>query len=189
MKRTGKTLTLSGTLPQKLFYSQLFRDPHPILEYSNVLDLTKAWKIKEVKCWLKSSVDEMGLAADSNINFRYTLATDDIASDQDWYAAGDNRAIAWGTVGYDCTQSGTGKETSFTGAGTTQRTNAVYLREDHVIQNRLLIGYEGIGPQSVVEGATIFYELNYLVELEEYVITPVESIIFGIKAIGQNQTT
>ncbi len=53
MKGTGKTLTLSGTLPPKLFYSQLFRDPHPVLEYSNVLDLTKAWKIKEVKCRLQ----------------------------------------------------------------------------------------------------------------------------------------
>ena len=44
MKKTGKTLTLSGQMPKRQFGMEMFRNPHTILEYSNVLDINRAWK-------------------------------------------------------------------------------------------------------------------------------------------------
>ena len=92
MKRTGKTLTLSGLLPAKLFGSQIFRDPVTILEYSNVLDITRAWKVKDVRCFLKSNALELGFLEDCLINVRYQMNTDDIPNSNDWYNAGANRS-------------------------------------------------------------------------------------------------
>ena len=57
---------------------------------------------------------------------------------------------------------------------------------DHIIQNKLIIGYTAVGPQAVVEAAQNKYELNYIVELEEWDITPVESIFHNIKSKAQD---
>ena len=60
MKRTGKTLTLSGQMPKRLFGQQIFRDPHTILEYSNVLDINRAWRVVDFHCWIMENDKELG---------------------------------------------------------------------------------------------------------------------------------
>ena len=92
MKRTGKTLTLSGLLPAKRFGSPIFALPEPILEYSNVLDIKRAWKVKDVRCFLKSDALDMGFTQDCLINFRFQLNTDEMPNRNDWYNAGDFRS-------------------------------------------------------------------------------------------------
>lgn len=186
MKATGKRLVLSGLLPAKLFWNPLERDPVTILEYANVLDITRAWKVKSFRCWLKSNVADMGFAGDCKLNFRYQLNTDDIPYAPDWFNAGDNRAIAWGTTAYDCLQDGIKAGPPFTGAGAQLTNEEVFFQPDHIVQNKLVIGYTGIGPQAIVEAASNSYELNYIIELEEWDITPTESIFHNIKSKAQD---
>lgn len=187
MKRTNRTMTLAGTTPRKLFGSQLFRDPITILEYSNVLDINKAWRIKSMRCWIKDTLQEMSIPSDCNINIRYQLNTDDIPYSGDWFNAGDNRAICFGTTAYSLNGYAWKPAGAFSGSGVALLNEEVFIKPEHIIQNKLTLGYMGIGPQDVVESAsTVGYSLNYLVELEEWDITPVESIIFNIKAKAQD---
>ena len=185
MKATGKTLVLSGLLPSKLFGSAVFRDPVTILEYANVLDISRAWKVKSFRCWLKSTVAEMNFLHDCKLAFRYQLNTDDIPNSPDWFNAGDNRAIAWGTTAYDCIGEGI-KNLAYSGAGTQLLNEEIFLQPDHIVQNKLVIGYQGVGPQLVVEAAANQYQLNYIIELEEWDITPTESIFHNIKSKAQD---
>jgi hypothetical protein len=102
MKKTGKTLTLSGQLRKRLFLEQLFRDPKTILEYSNVLDINKAWKVKDFRCWIQETGTELGgITENATFGIDVQLSTDDIPNSGDWNNAGDNRAIGWGTLSYN----------------------------------------------------------------------------------------
>jgi len=99
MKRTGKTLTLSGQMPKRLFNQQLFRDPKTILEYSNVLDINKAWKVKDCRCWIQETGLELGpISENATFGLDVQLSSDDIPNNNAWNNAGDNRAIGWGTL-------------------------------------------------------------------------------------------
>jgi len=60
-----------------------------------------------------------------------------------------------------------------------------FMHPDHLVQNKLTISAQGTGGNSVIEGLT-GYTLNYIVYLEEYDITPSESIIFNIKGKAQD---
>ena len=59
-----------------------------------------------------------------------------------------------------------------------------WMKDDHVIQNRLDISASARGSQTV-EGLT-GYTLNYIVNLEEVDITPTESIVYNIKSKAQD---
>ena len=59
-----------------------------------------------------------------------------------------------------------------------------WLLPDHIIQNKLTIGAYA-GGSSAIEGLT-GYSLNYIVNLEEWDITPIESIVFNIKSKAQD---
>jgi len=188
MKRTNRTMTLAGTTPEIVFTSEMHRQPLTILEYSNVLDISKAWRVKNFRVWIKSSQMEMDLLEDCLLNLKYQLNTDDM--DTGWFNIGDNRTIGMGTTAYNV--SGYGYNPSktvtlgFTGAGVQLMNEEVFMKAEHVVQNKLVLGVQVIGPQAVVEAHSNTYTCNYLVELEEYDITPTESIIFNIKAKGQD---
>lgn len=184
MKKTGKTLTLSGTLPKRLFGEQLFRNPHTILEYSNVLDITKAWKVKDFKVWiLENDKDLGGLTTGTQFALDCQLSTDNIPNNADWNNAGDNRAIGWGTLSYFL-GDGQYKPQSFTGFSRMLMNSEYWMHPDHLVQNKLTISSYA-GGNSEVEGLT-GYTLNYIVYLEEYDISPVESIVFNIKSKAQD---
>jgi hypothetical protein len=181
-------MTLAGTTPYTLFTGEMHRQPLTILEYSNVLDISKAWRVKNFRVWIKSSAQEMNLLADSLLNLKYQLNTDDM--DIGYFNIGDNRTIGMGTTAYNVSGYGYNPDKSltlgFSGAGVQLMNEEVFMKEDHVVQNKLVLGYQVIGPQQVVEAASNMYMCNYLVELEEYDISPTESIIFNIKAKGQD---
>jgi hypothetical protein len=181
MKKTGKTLTLSGQMPKRAFMQQLFRDPHTILEYSNVLDINKAWKVKDFRCWIQES--SFGQTADAYITVDTQLSTDDIPNANDWNNAGENRAIGWGTLAYNCNAM-TSKPQSPAGTPRSLENSEYFMHPDHLIQNKLTISAHAFGDQSTLENKE--YTLNYIVYLEEYDISPTESIIFNIKSKAQD---
>ena len=90
MKLTGKTLTLSGQMPKRSFNQQLFRDPYTILEYANVLDINKAWRLKDFKCWIQEDGRDLGVMTENaTFGLDVQLSTDDIPNSADWNNAGD----------------------------------------------------------------------------------------------------
>ena len=60
-----------------------------------------------------------------------------------------------------------------------------WMHPEHLVQNKLTISAQGTGANAQIEGLD-GYTLNYIVYLEEYDITPDESIIFNIKGKAQN---
>jgi len=187
MKRTGKTLSLSGQLPKRTFLQTLFRDPTTILEYANVLDLTRAWKVKDFKCWIQETGLEFGtVSAPNSFGIDVQLSTDDIPGSAQWNNAGDNRGVGWGTLSYNLSD-GQYKPQTFSGVSRMLIHSEYWMQPDHLIQNKLTLSAQCSGTNSALE-AMDGYTLNYIVYLEEYDITPVESIMFGIKGIAQNST-
>jgi len=184
MKRTGKTLTLSGQMPKRLFGSPLNRDPHTILEYSNVLDINKAWKVKDFRVWIQENGVEFGATTQpTQFGLDTQLSTDNIPNQNDWNNAGENRAIGWGTLTYYL-GDGQYKPQSFTGFSRMLINSEYFMHPDHLIQNKLTISAAALG-NSILEGLD-GYTLNYIVYLEEYDITPIESIVFNIKSKAQD---
>ena len=186
MKKTGKTLTLSGQMPPRLFGEQLFRNPHTILEYANVLDINKAWKVKDFKCWIQETGNELAKPSTTEcgvFGMDVQLSTDDIPYSKDWNNAGDNRAIGWGTLSYYLT-NGVYKPQSFSGFSRMLMHSEYFMHPDHLVQNKLTISAAALG-NSIIENLNR-YTLNYIVYLEEYDITPIESIVFNIKGKAQD---
>ena len=184
MKKTGKTLTLSGQMPQRQFGELLFRDPKTILEYSNVLDINKAWKVKDFRCWIQGTCNDMGINKEACTGLDVQLSTDNIPNSGDWNNATENRAIGWGTLSYWFTQSNIKVSTPQAGLARMLMNSEYWMHPDHLIQNKLTISAQATG-NTDLEAAT-GYVLNYIVYLEEYDITPSESIVFNIKGKAQN---
>lgn len=186
MKLTGKTLTLSGQMPKRSFNQQLFRDPYTILEYANVLDINKAWRLKDFKCWIQEDGRDLGVMTENaTFGLDVQLSTDDIPNSADWNNAGDNRAVAWGTLAYALSDTYAGKTQAFSGFQRMLLNSEYFVQPEHVIQNKLTISAASAGQNSEIEGLT-GYTLNYLVYLEEIEITPSESIIYNIKGKAQD---
>lgn len=186
MKRTGKTLTLSGQMPKRPFSQQLFRDPHTVLEYANVLDINRAWKVKKFSTWIQETATEMGaFTSPFTFGLDVQLSTDEIPVANDWNNAGDNRAIGWGTLSYDVEDSSSKNVALFTGGQRRLMYSEYWLHPDNIVQNKLTISAQSTGGNAVVESLD-GYTLNYIIELEEVEITPVESIVFNIKSQGQS---
>lgn len=184
MKITGKTLTLSGQLPLRPFQQGLFRDPHTILEYANVLDISKAWRVKDFRCWIQGTALEMGLGKEAAIAMDVQLSTDDIPNGPDWNNAGENRAVGWGTLSYWITQANLKPSSTIAGMARMLMNSEYWVLPDHVVQNKLTISASAPG-SSDLEAST-GYILNYIVNLEELDITPIESIVYNIKSKAQD---
>jgi hypothetical protein len=186
VKKTGKTLTLSGQMDKRLFNQQLFRSPKTILEYANVLDLNKAWKVKDFRCWVQETGLELGsITENATFGLDVQLSTDDIPNSGDWNNAEENRAIGWGTLSYALSDTYAGKTQAFSGVQRMLLHSEYWMHPDHLIQNKLTISAQSTGANSVIEGLD-GYTLNYIVYLEEYDITATESIVFNIKGKAQN---
>jgi len=184
MKRTNRTMTLSGQMPKRLFGAGLQRDPYTILEYANVLDISKAWKLIDFKCWIQEDGANLGAYSEPfQFGLDVQLATDQIPDEPMWNNAGDNRSVGFGTLTYYI-GDGQYKPQSFSGGSRMLMHSEYWMKDDHVIQNRLDISASAKG-SAVVEGLT-GYTLNYIVNLEEVDITPTESIVYNIKSKAQD---
>lgn len=183
MKGNCGRMTLAGTIEDITFGDAMHRAVKTILEYSNVLDTSKAWKLKSIQAWMKSTTESAGLTTDAQFDLRFQLNTDDMNQEAFW-DAGDNRAIAFGEVAYAAQQT-TYKPTSSYSLAPMQNLNSEwYVQPDHVIQTRLDLAVAGKGAGTTTEGKT--FDINYIVELEEIAISNIESIVYNIKAKGQD---
>ena len=185
MKGTGRTMTLTGTMPPRLFGAPLDRDPHTIFEYSNVLDITKAWKVKDFKVWIKEAPNFLGMTEPTQCGVEVQLSSDQIIGAANFNDAGDNRAVGWGNLSYFFGDGQYKPATiGFSGATKMLMNSEYWMMPDHIIQNRLILAC-GVSGSSALESMTAF-TLNYIVELEEIEISPSESIVFNIKSQAQD---
>jgi len=186
VKRTGKRLTLRGSISKDV-NAQFSSDGFTILEYANVLDLQRAWKVSGYAVWpvgykanfgadlnLGAASIETFLATDGNINDAGTVF---IANN-----ARDNRQIAWGNTLIEL--GGSYRLL----AGESSKIQAVksehyWIDPEHLVQTDLRL-FCRIGGISYDEGA--FKEINYIVYLEEMEVTPSESIIQSVKSKAQD---
>lgn len=172
MKKTGRTLTLRGKIKDCRFDEWTTKN---ILDYANVLDITKAWRLVYYMHWLGDypSRDSPGSGIEWSLNGM--VSTDDlvvVSSD-----GTDNRQIAWSNQLY----SAGGK---IGGAYSDGLMNEQYIIDpDHIIQKQLDINFL---PQGGTTFESLFVDVNYIVYLEEVQVTANESIISTIKQSAQN---
>jgi len=186
MKSTGRLMTLSGQMPKRLFDSPLERDPYTILEYANVLDINRAWRVLSMRCWIQEDTTELGFLDDGMISFDVQLNTDDILFPNAMNNAGDNRAVGFGNMLYSVS-SGFYKSSSpaYTGAPRGIMNQEYFIHPDRIVQNKLVLCASGDGAQALTENKP-GYTMNYIVYLEEVDITPTESIVYNIKSKAQD---
>ncbi|GAG84519.1 unnamed protein product, partial [marine sediment metagenome] len=159
MKPTGKSMVLSGVLETGIMYPY-DQNLKTVLEYSNVLDITKAWRVKDFKVWLKSTPEEIGIANWGYMAIRYQLNTDSMVRADFWDAA-DNRAIAFGEVSYGM-NSYNDKQTFGQPTPATLLQYNQHIQPDHTIQNQLDLAAEVVFP----EAGGMLVDLNYIIYLE-----------------------
>lgn len=172
MKRTGKTLTLRGT-------TEGFRGvdwySENILDYANVLDINKAWKIRWFEVWPVDSLSLSSTGSGYEISLDSILSTELPANNRN--RSDDNREIAWSN---QCYSMG-GKAAGANAQGILGQ--QVVIDPDHIIQKELNISFR-------VLGGTVFENIdmkaNFIVYLEEYQITANESIVSTIKQSAQS---
>ncbi|GAH59780.1 unnamed protein product [marine sediment metagenome] len=182
MKRNDKSMTLRGSVP-----AVVNRDwfQYNILEYSNVLDLSKAWKVIGYSVWPTGWRE--GFQAENilqHTSIESFLATDigisDTATIQILNSPEDNRQIAWGNT---LMNLGSGDKVS--GASKVQSVEAehYWIDPNHIIQDELNL-YLRLGAGNLYEGS--IKQINYIVFLEEYEISDVESIVYNLKGKAQD---
>mgnify|MGYP003628504477 CR=1 FL=1 len=173
MKSTNKTLTLRGTT--ELFNVTTDFYLQNILDYANVLDISKAWKVR----WFEAWPVELNTAATMGRDFvsiEAILTTEAMPLAERVNRADDNRMIAWSNTYYGC-----GGDPSSKAGG--PYGSQVVVDPDHVIQKELNIMFRLLG-NTTFEGEE--RKMNYIVYLEEVDISPTESILFTIKQSAQS---
>ena len=171
MKRTGKTLTLRGTMEQLTWDTY---NTDNILDYANVLDINKAWKVRWFEVWLSTPIGVLAPGSRTDISLDSILDTEVVANPNN--RADDNRQIAWSNQAYTLGRAPATKATGIIG-------QQIVIDPDHIIQKELNINILPAG-DSVVEGTLL--DVNYIVYLEEYQITANESIVSTIKQSAQS---
>lgn len=185
MKRTGKLMTLSGQMPKRLFDEPLFRNPHTVLEYSNVLDINRAWRVLDFRCWIQEDVSDLGFTEAGLLSFDVQLNTDEILNPVAFNNAGDNRAVGFGNMLYSVSDGMYKPGFAFTGGTRGIMNQEYFIHPDRIVQNKLILCATGDGAQALTENKP-GYTMNYMIYLEEVDITPTESIVYNIKSKAQD---
>ncbi|GAI75920.1 unnamed protein product [marine sediment metagenome] len=181
MKETKTRLTLRGSF-DTVVNGGFPNDPITILEYANVLDLKKAWKVEGYAVWpvnFRSGVNGATVTA----SLETFLSTDrniiDATNVPIQNNAIDNRQIAWGST---LINLGAGDKAMSLQNQAIQN-ESFHIDPDHLIQDELNL-YLRSASSSDFEG--VVRRINYIVYLIEVEITPNESIIQNIKGKGQD---
>ena len=176
MKSTGKTLTLRGTTDEFTIGNNQWYSEN-ILDYANVLDINKAWKVRWCEVWFVNSPGLDVSASDQNNTLEAVLATEDIGVNKFQNRADDNRLITWIMQLYSMGRKAVGINSQ--GLMNEQ----VVVDPDHIIQKELNIFFRYMGG-SAFENQKV--RVNYIIYLEEMEISPTESIISTIKQSAQS---
>jgi len=173
MKATGRTLTLRGTTEPFLCTSDWYSEN--ILDYANVLDITKAWRLRWFEVWPVDSLSLASAGSGQETALESVISTE--LPDPFFNRADDNRLIAWSNQSYSLG----GKSIGANSMGITG--HQVVIDPDHIIQKELNITFRMLGGSAFEDATTM---ANYIVYLEEYEITPTESIVSTIKQSAQS---
>ena len=140
MKRTGQTLTLSGQLPTLPAGKDILFAPQSILEYGNVLDINRAWKVVSYRVWLAEREGAaLGLTDESMLTLYSQLNTDTIqAVPHLGNNAEINRSIAWSNTLYNCTVP-VYKTGSYSNSGVGIVNQSYFIKPEHIVQNNLIL--------------------------------------------------
>jgi|TARA_Y100000015_G_C2392932_1_gene91147 hypothetical protein len=171
MKSTGKTLTLRGTAVQVDWDNWNTKN---ILDYANVLDINKAWRVRWVETWLSTPIGLLAPGSRTDFSITTMLDTEQVANPSN--RADDNRQIAWGSQTYSLGRAPASKCHGIIG-------NQVVIDPEHIVQKELNINFLPAG-DAVIEGTLI--DINFIVYLEEIQITANESIVSTIKQSAQS---
>lgn len=174
MKLTGRNLTLRGTVdrvPGNGAYT-----PYTILDYANVLDINKAWRVR----WFEVLPTNLKNQVDCNTSVNAILATDTIGSSGPEQIFEDNRQIAWSKDRYLCGRDGAQQTASLAQSFANSK---IIIDPDHIIQRRLDINIAIFG---AVSAENQLYRVNYIVYLEEVSLSANEAIISNIKSVAQD---
>ena len=185
MKNTSRRLTLRGSITRK--FNAEWNDPvlggHVVLEYANVLDLKKAWKVEGYGVWLKDYRKASPAIDLSTCSIESFLATDDGITDTGNVLMCNNpqdpRQIAWGNTMLDLGKADKVNTTKVQGVFN----EAFCIDPDHIIQDELRL-FTRLSGSDVEEGK--LHDINYIIWLREVEITPAESIIQNIKGKSQD---
>jgi hypothetical protein len=143
-------------------------------------DLTRGWKVTGFHLWFTtvrdwSRITEKGIQF---VNLFGKLQTDTIGNSD--LNASDNREFAWHSNTYQCNQSNAlGAEVN----AIIQKNTWSVLDPDHVIVRELLLTC-GMHTASDAEGAIM--DVSYLVEIEEFKVSPTETVLQIVKGTGQS---
>lgn len=173
MKSTGRTLTLRGTTEP--FRCSVDWYSENILDYANVLDINKAWRLRWFEVWPVDSLSLSSPGTGLETALEAVISTELPAAFVN--RADDNRLVAWSNQSYHL-------------GGKTQGANAmgilghqVVIDPDHIIQKELNISFRMLGGSDFENTTTM---ANYIVYLEEVQITATESIVSTIKQSAQS---
>ena len=173
MKATGTTLTLRGTTEPFVCSSDWYSEN--ILDYANVLDISKAWRLRWFEVWPTESLSLSNPGSGLETALESVISTELPATFLN--RADDNRLIAWSNQSYHLG----GKTAGANAMGITG--HQVVIDPDHIIQKELNITFRMLGGSTFENTTTM---ANYIVYLEEYEITPTESIVSTIKQSAQS---
>ena len=163
MKLTGRTLTLRGTMEPFLANGDYFSEN--ILDYANVLDINKAWRLRWCEVWFVESPPRTTPSTGQENSLEVILSTELPSPVEN--RADDNRLITWINQCY----SAGGKAVGSNAHG--MLNEQVVVDPDHIIQKELNISMKYLGG-SAFESQLI--QTNYIVYLEEVEITAIESL-------------
>lgn len=153
-------------------------------------DQSRGWKIVSAYCWMDMYSNLGG--GDNQLGLQATLTTDVIAANLGGsigeqakylrqYAPSDNRTIAWSMQQYltrdDVSNDFLNPNAPFTDT-------ALFLHDRERIINRELY----LNAIANTEGVEATTNINYYIELEEIVLSDIESIMSSVKSIAQNIT-
>lgn len=173
MKATGRTLTLRGTTEG--FNANTDWYSENILDYANVLDINKAWRLRWFEVWPVESISLARTGSGYEVSLESILSVELPNPVQN--RADDNRLIAWSNQTYTMG----GKATGANSQGILGQ--QIVIDPDHVIQKELNISFRMLGG---TEFENTDVNANYIIYLEEMEITPSESIISTIKQSSQS---
>jgi len=143
-------------------------------------DLTRGWKVKRFHLWF---TDPHAWNGASERGLQFCAIFGKLQTDEESTTtmdASDNREFAWLTNTYQLNQS----------LGQTGQTNPLIQRDvnqvvdmDHVIVRELLLT---LGMFTSSDHESVLMDISYLVEIEEFKVTPTETILQIVKGTGQS---
>ena len=189
MKKTGRLMTLRGSRDIDTQSTGVKGgQTYEIFSYKSP-DQSRGWKIVDAYCWLDMYSNLGG--GDNQLGLQACLTTDVISANLGGsvaeqkkyllqYQPSDNRTVAWNMQAY-LNRDDTSNDFVNPDGGLLADMSKFIHDRDRIINRDLYLN--AIVNTEGVESTTA---INYYIELEEVVLSEIESIMSSVKGIAQN---